>query len=131
MPKISQEVSQVIGNEGEGLPISLKRLVNITVIVKDGHTVVIGGLIDQTLNASKYQVPCLGKIPLLGWLFKSVSDTDDKTNLYIFLTPHIIESQAEAKNMYQKKKEEIEKIKEGVIKMYEKPESKTDEPDKT
>ena len=129
--KISQEVSQVIGNEGEGLPISLKRLVKTTVIVKDGHTVVIGGLIDQTLNAGKYQVPCLGRIPFLGWLFKSISDTDDKTNLYIFLTPHIIESPAEAKKMYQKKKEEIEKIKEGVIKMYEKPESKTDEPDKT
>ena len=129
--KISQEVSQVIGNEGEGLPISLKRLVNTTVIVKDGHTVVIGGLIDQTLNASKYRVPCLGKIPVLGWFFKSVADTDDKTNLYIFITPHIIGSPAEAKKMYQNKKEEIEKIKEGVIKMYEKPESKTDKPDKT
>ena len=88
-------------------------------IIKDGHTVVIGGLIAETLNKTIYQVPCLGNIAGLGWLFRSVSTGADRKNLYIFLTPHIIENPAEAKKVYQEKKEKIEKIREGVIKMYE------------
>jgi len=118
--KISQEVSQLIKEESAvGLPTTLKRLAKTTVIIKDGNTVVIGGLIDETLNKTYYQVPCLGGIPWMGWLFKSRSTTEDKTNLYVFLTPHIIENPSEAKEVYIDKKKQIDVIKEGVIKMYE------------
>jgi general secretion pathway protein D len=102
-----------------GLPTTLKRLAKTTVIIKDGNTVVIGGLIDETLNKTYYQVPCLGGIPWMEWLFKSRSTTEDKTNLYVFLTPHIIENPSEAKEVYIDKKKQIDVIKEGVIKMYE------------
>jgi general secretion pathway protein D len=91
------------------------------VIIKDAHTVVIGGLIDETLTQSTYRVPCLGNIPLLGWLFKSVGRTGDRTNLFIFVTPHIIENPVEAQKIYEEKKDQIDSIKEGVIKMYERP----------
>ena len=129
--KISQEVSQVVKQEQVGLPTTLKRTAKTTVIVKDGHTVVIGGLIDETLNKTNYQVPCLGNITGLGWLFKSVSNADDKTNLFIFLTPHIIENPVEAQNLYDKKNEEIKKIKEeGVIKMYEGRRKETEDTEK-
>jgi len=117
--KISQEVSQVVNQEEIGLPTTLKRTAKTTVIIKDGHTVVIGGLIAETLNKTNYQVPCLGNITGFGWLFRSVSEGADRKNLYIFLTPHIIENPAEAQKVYEEKKGEIEKIKEGVIKMYE------------
>jgi general secretion pathway protein D len=118
--KISQEVSQLIKEESAvGLPTTLKRLAKTTVIIKDGNTVVIGGLIDETLNKTYYQVPCLGGIPWMEWLFKSRSTTEDKTNLYVFLTPHIIENPSEAKEVYIDKKKQIDVIKEGVIKMYE------------
>jgi general secretion pathway protein D len=90
-----------------------------TVIVKDGHTIVIGGLIDETMNAGLYQVPCLGGIPGLGNLFKTMSRTTGKTNLFVFLTPHIIEYASEAEGLYKEKKEQIDKVKEGSIKMYE------------
>ena len=117
--KITQETSQVVEEESTvGLPTTLKRVAKTTVSVKDKHTVVIGGLIDEAMTKGISSVPCLGSIPLLGYLFKSTSRNKDKTNLFIFLTPHIIESPAEAEEMYKEKKEQIDTIKEGVIKMY-------------
>jgi general secretion pathway protein D len=121
--KITQEIAQVVEEESiVGLPTTLKRVAKTTVIIKDGNTVVIGGLIDETLSAVKTRVPCLSSIPLAGWLFGSTSRSENRTNLYIFLTPHIIEKPEEAAEVYQEKREQIDSIKEGVIKMYEKPE---------
>ena len=118
--KISEEVSQVIEEESAaGLPTTLKRVAKTTVIVKDTHTVVIGGLIDRTLTEGSTKTPCLGDIPGFGWLFKSVASRDDRTNLYFFLTPHIVENPQEAKALYREKKEEIDRIKAGVVKLYE------------
>ncbi len=118
--KISEEVSQVIEEESAaGLPTTLKRVAKTTVIVKDSNTVVIGGLIDRTLTEGTTKTPCLGNVPGLGWLFKSVASRDDRTNLYFFLTPHIVANPQEAKALYQEKKEEIDRIKAGVVKLYE------------
>ena len=124
--KISQEVAQVVEAESiVGLPTTLKRVAKTTVTVKDGHTVVIGGLIDQALNESTSSVPCLGDIPGLGWLFRTTSRAEDKTNLFIFVTPHIIENPEEAKEIYQKKRDHIEKLQGDGIKMYDRPGKKT------
>ncbi len=119
--KIEVEVSQVVEQEVLGLPTTLQRMAKTTVIAKDGNTVVIGGLIDDTLDSSEYRVPCLGNIPGLGWLFKSVSRAGEKTDLYIFLTPRIIENPLEAKDIYLEKRDQIDKIREGAIKMYQRP----------
>ncbi len=128
--KITQEVSQVIKEESAlGLPTTLKRVTKTTVVVKDGNTLVIGGLIDETLSQGRSSVPCLGDIPVLGWLFRSGSSSGGKTNLFIFLTPHIVENPEEAKKVYEEKKEQIDKIKEGVIKMYGGPEPKGQDSD--
>ena len=124
--KISQEVAQVVEAESViGLPTTLKRVAKTTVTVKDGHTVVIGGLIDQALNESTSSVPCLGDIPGLGWLFRTTSRAEDKTNLFIFITPHIIENPDEAKEVYEEKRDHIEKLQGGGIKMYGRPGKKT------
>jgi len=101
-------------------PTTLKRSIDTTVIVKDQNTVVIGGLIDDSFTKTNYKVPCLGDIPGLGLLFSAVSEASEKTNLFVFLTPHVIENPAEAKEIYKKKKENINQIKEGQIKMYPK-----------
>jgi general secretion pathway protein D len=124
--KISQTVAQVVEAQSLiGLPTTLKRVTKTTVSVKDGHTVVIGGLIDQALNESTSSVPCLGDIPGLGWLFRTTSRAEDKTNLFIFITPHIIENPDEAKEIYEEKKDHIEKIQGDGIKMYDRPSSKS------
>jgi general secretion pathway protein D len=101
-------------------PTTLKRTVDTTVIVKDTNTVVIGGLIDDSFSETTYAVPCLGDIPFFGYLFKTKARGGDKTNLYVFITPHVVENPAEAKEILDSKKDEIDKIKEGKIKMYEK-----------
>ena len=99
-------------------PSTLKRTVETTVIVKDADTMVIGGLIDDSLSETEYKVPCLGDVPLLGYLFKGRSKAGDKTNLFIFLTPHVIKSPVEAKDILGEKEKYMDKIEEGKIKMY-------------
>jgi len=100
-------------------PTTLKRTIENTVIVKDKSTVVIGGLIDDSFSKTEYKVPCLGDIPLVSFLFKSTSSAGDKTNLFVFIAPHVIENPAEAEEIYQKKKDQIDQIQEGNIKMYD------------
>ncbi|MBW1998513.1 MAG: type II secretion system secretin GspD [Deltaproteobacteria bacterium] len=120
--KLTQEVSQVVEEESrEGLPTTLKRIAKTTLVVQDGQTVVIGGLIDEIFTQGETKVPCLGDLTGVGWLFRSRSDRRFKTNLYIFLTPHIIATPLEADDFYEKKKKDMDKIREGAIKMYGKP----------
>jgi general secretion pathway protein D len=100
-------------------PTTLKRSIETTVIIKDKSTVVIGGLIDDSFTKTTYKTPCLGDIPLLGMAFQSVSKASEKTNLYVFLTPHVIGNPAEAEEIYKNKKDDMDKIEEGRIKMYQ------------
>jgi general secretion pathway protein D len=100
------------------LPVTQKRTVDTTVIVKDNQTVVIGGLIDETTTNNETKVPVLGDIPILGWLFRSKTETNQKTNLYIFLTPRVIKNPAEADDVYKMKKGEMDTIQKGRIKLY-------------
>ncbi len=60
-------------------------------LVSDGETIVIGGIIKETLTWAESKVPLLGDIPILGWLFKSKYRTTEKTELLIFITPRIIQ----------------------------------------
>jgi len=120
---IYQEVTKVVREQVEGTailaPKTLKRAAKTTIIVKDGQNVVIGGLIDESLEKSRYQVPCLGGIPGLGWAFKKISKKNDRTNLFIFLTPHIIETPEEAKKVYEEKRGSFYGLKGGEVKLYE------------
>jgi general secretion pathway protein D len=70
--------------------ITNKRSVETKVLVDDGSTVVLGGLIEDRISETRSQVPFLGRIPLLGALFRSTSESKQKTNLMIFLKPTII-----------------------------------------
>jgi general secretion pathway protein D len=101
------------------LPVTQKRTVDTTVIVKDSQTVVIGGLIDDASTRNDTKVPALGDIPVLGWLFRKRTETNEKTNLYIFLTPRVIKSPAEAQEILKDKRGEAGAVKEGKIKLYE------------
>jgi general secretion pathway protein D len=109
-------------------PVTQKRTIETTVLVQDNHTVVIGGLIDDNRNNNETKIPGLGDIPLVGWLFKTQSDANQKTNLYVFLTPRVIKSAEEADRLISEKKEAPdpkdappsipEKLKGGEIKLY-------------
>jgi general secretion pathway protein D len=65
---------------------------NTVVVTPNGQTVVIGGLISNVKATSESKVPFLGDIPLLGQLFKASAKSDNRTELVIFLTPHIVDA---------------------------------------
>ena len=116
---IFQEVTKLVDSTTSiDRPTTLKRTTKTTVSIKDRNTIVIGGLVGDDITNTVYKVPCIGNIPLLGWLFKYKSEIREKTNLFVFITPHIIESPVEAKALYEKKKKHINKVEEGVIKTY-------------
>lgn len=119
--KIFQEIQKLdeLSKTGIITPTTLKRSIETTVIVKDKNTVVIGGLIDVAISNVNRKVPCLGDIPLAGWLFKSLSETRERTNLFVFLTPHVISSPEEADAIYNRKKDQAPVIEGGKIKLYE------------
>ncbi len=94
-------------------PTTFKRTAKTTVVVHNEETVVIGGMIGQDTTSGEYKVPLLGDIPILGWLFKSQGDKVDKTNLFIFITPHIVESSPELAALYYKKRDIMEYVQEG------------------
>lgn len=116
---ISLEVSVAPPNPGLQ-PTTLKRTVDTTAIVEDGHTIVIGGLIEEDKNLTVTKVPCLGDVPIVGWAFKTMTDSGGKTNLYVFITPHVIANPPEAEEIYRKKKDQLDETEAHSIKMYKK-----------
>jgi general secretion pathway protein D len=123
--KISQQVTKVTSAAGNPTPTTLKRTAKTTVVVKDNETIVIGGLVGDSTQDNTYKVPWLGDIPILGWFFKTHSTSREKTNLYVFLTPHIVRTQQDAASLYQEKRETMGEVVEGIIKLNDKkPETK-------
>lgn len=91
---IYQEISSVKQDSETILttigPTTTKRSTKTSVVVRDKETVVIGGLMQERNEDSLTKVPFFGDIPLLGWLFKTKSTSKKKTNLLVFITPHVI-----------------------------------------
>ncbi|HLY11518.1 MAG TPA: secretin N-terminal domain-containing protein, partial [Planctomycetota bacterium] len=82
------------------------------IMVPNGGTMVIGGIVTQDKSDSTSNVPLLGQIPLLGWLFRNDSNSDDKRTLYIFLTPYILYDYGfgDHRDLTRERKAEIDKI---------------------
>ncbi len=114
--KIFQEITEVndalsetvAGGDTDGtteIGVALSnRKVENTVVVADGDTVVIAGLIGEKTDQQEKKVPFFGDIPVLGWLFKSVAEETRRVNLIIMLTPHIIRSPGdlESESIYRR-----------------------------
>lgn len=75
---------------GQGLPEETTTQVTANVLVRSGHTVVIGGLMETRESTTTEQVPLLGTIPFIGALFRSETQVENKTEIIVLLTPHII-----------------------------------------
>lgn len=92
-----------------GAVVTTKRQASTSVIVEDGSTVVIGGLIRDDKTARVSKIPLLGDLPLLGWLFKARRQTKVKTNLLIFITPSVVASAEDLRKITEKEQEAREK----------------------
>ena len=89
--------AQVTSATGGSVPSIDTRSIITQVLVNDGQTVVLGGILDTTKSKSANKVPFLADIPILGNLFKSTIDINNKTELLIFITPKILR---EGSNLY-------------------------------
>jgi len=78
-----------------GAPLIANREANTNVMVKDGESVIIGGLMQNNQTEGSDKVPILGDIPILGKLFQHKDTTKEKTELMVFLTPHVVKNDVE------------------------------------
>ena len=111
---ISLRISNFLGTvSGPIPPPRLTRLVETTVNVPDGATMVLGGIIVDNLVEAEEKVPFLGDLPVLGPLFRVSEETKERTSLYFFVTPHIMRDREFADladYSYQKKLEAADSI---------------------
>jgi general secretion pathway protein D len=111
---IYQEITEInnsitgLGDPEEvGVALSNRTIEN-TVVVNDGETVAIGGLIAEVYDDTVTGVPYLKDIPFLGWVFKTETESLRKQNLLIFLTPHIIRNADDLERETIRKRLELE-----------------------
>jgi general secretion pathway protein D len=81
-----------IGTLSYAVPVTSNRQLNSDVVVENGQTIIIGGLVSTRTLDNIEGVPGLKDIPVLGWLFKRKTTSEDKVSLFIFLTPYVIEN---------------------------------------
>lgn len=105
---VEQELMKYGGVEkGSGLPFYYKRNATASLLVDDGQTIIIGGIIKEETTDDVKQVPFLGSIPILGYLFKRTEAIVERTELMIFITPHVILTPEEAKKMTKGQEEKV------------------------
>ncbi|MBI5038646.1 MAG: type II secretion system secretin GspD [Nitrospirae bacterium] len=111
-----QEISSLGGSVPVGpdqeVPITNKRSAETSVVVRNNETVVIGGLIKDDLTVTERKVPILGDLPILGYLFRYQSKQKGKTNLILFLTPHIIRDSEALEKISNEKRKRAEEFRE-------------------
>ena len=90
------------------MPITSKRTINTTTIVKNGQSIIIGGLVRDNKDITLKKVPLLGDIPIIGNLFRHKQINKDKTTLVIVLTPYIV-----------KKSDDLDKLRSTLVKLNE------------
>ncbi len=115
-----QEVNSILGSEtilpsGAVQPPKLgKRDIKTKVTIADGKTIVIGGLMKNNKSIEENKVPILGDIPVLGWLFKYKTVSYVKSNLLVFITPHILTKQERIDSITREKKKIINKMRKQI-----------------
>lgn len=110
----SQKISTASELRDKGVHIT-KRNIETKMVLNDGETAVLGGLLTDKEVRNESKVPVLGDIPILGWLFKGSDVIKEKRNLIVFITPRIIRGENQKKEMRrlleQKLEERVEFIK--------------------
>jgi general secretion pathway protein D len=120
--KIVVESSDVGGltRIGSGdYPAFITRKATTNAVVRDGHTLFLGGLISEKRNVTQSGIPFLSRIPIIGALFGSWGRTHDKTEMFVMVTPRVINNDAEADQASQRFLERIRVIKENLDQMEE------------
>lgn len=96
---VNQTANDLQGYTSFNAPIVNQREADTVVSVKNGETIILGGIIRNSVTATTNKVPVLGDLPLLGSLFKTNSKTSNKTELLVLLTPRIVKDEDEARQL--------------------------------
>ncbi|HRK31447.1 MAG TPA: secretin and TonB N-terminal domain-containing protein [Tepidisphaeraceae bacterium] len=102
------------GLTADNLPFKITTEVTSNVMVKDGRTIVIGGLFREATDSSKSQVPGLGNLPVAGYLFRNQRDRTTREEIIILLTPHIIKDDKAFSDASEQELNELDKLRVGV-----------------
>ncbi len=94
--QVSQEVSTATNEVQFGAPVISTREASTHLFVKNGQTAVLGGLIDREQDLTRSGLPLLSSLPGIGYLFGSTTDSRTTSELYLFLTPHIVDTDDDA-----------------------------------
>lgn len=113
----SNVIEGTVGATDQGAITTLNRSIKTNIIVNDGQTAALGGLISDAVTQVETKTPCLGDIPLLGWLFKTTSDKTTKTNLFVFLTPKVIKNFDDLKKVTEERKKQNIKTRKGKFRV--------------
>lgn len=105
--EVTQTANDLQGYTNFNAPIVNQREADTTVTVKNGDTVILGGIIRSTVTATTNKVPILGDLPFLGNLFQSKSKDKQKTELLIFMTPSIVRDANDAKKIREGSVQEL------------------------
>ncbi|MCF4150754.1 type II secretion system secretin GspD [Dethiosulfovibrio sp. F2B] len=89
---IEQSTEEVLSAMTSTTPVTAKREIKTSVQVRNGQTIILGGLLKEAEKSLKQRVPILSYIPLVGELFKSSTNQREKIELMVFLTPYILET---------------------------------------
>jgi type II secretion system protein D len=109
--ELSQEISNISGEnipltEGVSQPVFSTRSVDTNVTVRDGETVIIGGLIQTRKSEGEAKVPIVGDLPLLGWLFRTTNSSDSRTELMVVLTVDVVRTDEEVREMARRQRDQ-------------------------
>ncbi|HET7586186.1 MAG TPA: secretin N-terminal domain-containing protein [Gemmatimonadaceae bacterium] len=99
MLEVTQEVNAATAETQFGAPIISTRSVQTQLLIRDGQTVALGGLTDRQHEVTQGGVPLLSSIPILGGLFGHANRQTTATELFLFITPHVIRTDAEADSL--------------------------------
>lgn len=104
---VSQTANDLQGFTSFNAPIVNQRQADTTVAVKDGDTIILGGIIRSTVTSTVKKIPLLGDIPFLGNLFKSTDKKNSKTELLVFLTPRVVRNPDDAAKLREQEQKKL------------------------
>lgn len=108
---VTQEVSGATTETAFNAPVISTRSIRTDLLVQDGHTIALGGLTDRQRDVQSGGIPLLSTLPLLGGLFGRHSRNTTETELFIFLTPHVIRTDEDAERLTSPLRKRADQVK--------------------
>ncbi len=106
----ANEVGAPVSIAGQEYPTTQERSADASIHVKSGYTVILGGLMRDTITRTGSRVPLLGDLPIVGALFRSTRSKREKSELLVFLTPTVVRTPEEAAQVTEEQKSKLPEI---------------------